>query len=208
MDKRVEYACRAFLLVLLPFLLGAFALPHVHYMQGTALQAPGQAGNGVQTYAFVHSSEDSIIQQKISSLFPLAGYLDFPPFVYHSNASVCFEDTGSYLVFPDKSTSIPSYDWTILLNGGTVLPLEPYSVACAPIALGQTNSYKWGLNLKSVEATNQSNAAFVPQTSAYTRLTMDYGILQGVVMIPVAFLLVWYPAAGIIRKIKEGLLAQ
>ena len=208
MDKRIEYAYRAFLLVLLPFILGAFILPHSQYMQGTMLQAPGQSGSGVQTYAFMHTDEDAVIQQKISSLFPLAGYLDFPPFVYHSNASVCFEDTGSFLIFPDNSTAIPDYGWLVGLNGNTVLPLQPYSVACAPIIIGKTNSYKWNLDLRGVDAENQSNATFVPQASAYTRLNMDYGVLQGAILIPVAFLLIWYPAAGIIRKIKEGLIAQ
>ena len=49
---------------------------------------------------------------------------------------------------------------------------------------------------------------FVPQTATYPRMEMDYGLLQGLVFIPVAYLFIWYPAAGIIRKIREGLHAQ
>ena len=208
MDKNIELGYRAFLLVLLPFIVGAYLLPHTQYVQGTALSAPVQAGFGVQTYAFARNNESDVIQQKISGVFPLAGYLNFPPFVYQSHASVCFEDDGSYLQFPDNTTAEPQYYWTISLNGNTTLALQPYTTTCSPIVIGNTNSYKWNLNLESVQAENQTNATFVPETSAYTRLTVNYGILQGAVMVPVAFLFIWYPAAGIIRKIREGLIAQ
>ena len=209
-DRRILYALRLFLLVLLPFLLGAFVLPHTQYVQGRELQAPDSTGgSGVQTYAFVHSDESSIIQQKISGLFPLAGYLDFQPFVYHNDPSICFEDTGSYLLFQDGSTAVPDYEWVVDFNGATHLAVPPFSANCTPIVIGKQDIYKWNLVIRSVDAEQASgNVTFVPQTSAYTRLTMDYGILQGVILIPVAFLLVWYPSAGIIRKIKSGLSEQ
>ena len=64
------------------------------------------------------------------------------------------------------------------------------------------------VSVNKVDSNVSGVATFVPQTTAYTSMTMDYGILQGLAMIPVAYLLVWYPLAGIKKKILDGIWEQ
>ena len=54
----------------------------------------------------------------------------------------------------------------------------------------------------------KGNVVFDPETATYPREVMDYGFLQGLVMIPVFYLFIFYPAAGIWKKIHKGLLEQ
>jgi hypothetical protein len=211
MDKRLIYAMRIAVLVLLPFLVGALLLPHSQPMTGQELRAPNETASGglnSVTYAFVHDSGSAQVSQRISSIFPLAEYLDFPPFVSHANPEICFEDSGSYVILPDNSTTVPDYQWHVLFNNATTLGVGPYSLNCTPIALGKEYAYSWKLQVNRIDSNVSGVATFVPKTDAYTRMTMDYGMLQGLAMIPVAFLLVWYPAAGIKKKILDGFEAQ
>ena len=203
---------RLIILVVLPFVLGYYLLPHSQYMIGQDLGAPGASGNNStsSTYLFMHTEEETAIQQKISTIFPLAGYLDFQPFIYHKDPQICFSDSGSYLQFSDGSVSSPQYNWTVVMPQRPPITVQPYSTSCDPIVIGQQSSYRWNIQVGDVGVVpaNVTNATFVPQTSAYTRLTMDYGVLQGLVMIPVAFLLVWYPLVGIRKKVEKGLMEQ
>ncbi|MCX6769497.1 MAG: hypothetical protein NT051_02335, partial [Candidatus Micrarchaeota archaeon] len=153
-------------------------------------------------------NENSFMANRINSVFPLAGYLDFPPFVNHGATAVCFADNGSYLILPNNSTIVPNFNWAVAFNNQTSLHVPPSSVSCAPIALGSQYSYEWKLNLIDVDTNVSGVATFVPRTATYTRMTMDFGILQGLVMIPVFYLLVVYPFVGLKRKILEGIEAQ
>ena len=199
------------LLVLLPFILGAYVLPHTQYLAGQELNTPSDAQGGAPqavTYAFVHNGADAFVANKINALFPLAEYLDFPPFVNHGSPYICFADNGSSLILPDNSTTVPVYNWDVLFNNRTSLAVQPFSMNCTPIALGGQYSYEWKLNLINVNSNMSGTAAFVPQTSTRTRMIMDYGILQGLALIPVFYLLVVYPIVGLKRKIIEGIEAQ
>jgi len=209
-DKRPTYALRIAVLVLLPFLVGAFLLPHTQPLTGQELRAPNETASGLNsiTYAFVHDASNAAVSRRISSIFPLAEYLDFPPFASHTNPAICFEDKGSYVMLPDNSTAVPSFQWHVLFNNATTLAVNPNSLNCTPIALGKEYEYSWTLQVGSVDSNVSGIATFVPQTDAYTTITVDYGMLQGLVMIPVAYLLIWYPAAGIRKKILEGFEAQ
>ena len=212
MDRKlIIYALRFILLVLAPFMLGALVLPHTQYLSGQELSTPNDAQDGAPqavTYAFVHNGADSFVANKINTLFPLAEYLDFPPFVNHGSPAICFADNGSYLVLPDNSSIVPKYQWSVLFNNQTNLTVGPFSTSCTPIVLGKEYSYEWKLNLLNVNSNMTGTASFVPQTATYTRMVMDYGILQGLVLIPVFYLIVVYPAVGLKRKILEGIEAQ
>ena len=204
---------RLFILLVLPFILGAYLLPHTQYMTGQDLGAPGASSGNTTlstTYAFMHTEEETAIQQKISTIFPLASYLDFQPFIYHKDPAICFSDQGSFLKYSDGAISPLDYNWTVLMPQQPPITVRPYSTSCAPIVIGAQSSYRWNLKIGDVGTIppNATNATFVPQTTAYTRLTMDYGVLQGFVLIPVAFLFIWYPLAGIKKKIEKGLMEQ
>ena len=209
-DKKLTYTLRIILLVLLPFLAGAFFIPHTQSLVGQELSAPTQSASGLNsvTYAFVHDNSNAPVSKRISSIFPLADYLDFPPFVSHTDSAICFKDNGSYVILPDNSTTVPVFQWHVLFNNATSLAVDSYSSNCTPIIVGKQYEYSWTLQVNRVNSNVSGIATFVPQTNAYTTLTMDYGILQGLVLIPVAFLLIWYPAAGIRKKILEGFEAQ
>ena len=209
--KHISYALRFALLVLLPFMLGAYVLPHTQYLAGQALNTPSDAQGGASssvTYAFVHNGTDAFVTNKINTIFPLAEYLDFPPFVNHGSPSICFADNGSYLVLSDNSTTVPAYGWSVLFNSQPSITVQPFSVNCTPIVLGNQYSYSWRLNLIDANTNVSGAATFVPQTSTRTRMAMDYGILQGLALIPVFYLLVVYPIVGLKRKILEGIDAQ
>lgn len=208
-DKRAAYALRVAILVLLPFLAGAVVIPHTQPMTGQELRAPNESASGLDavTYAFVHGTTNAQVA-RISSLFPLAEYMDFPPFVSQRNPTICFADNGSYVILPDNATTVPDFQWHVLFNNATTLGVGPYSLNCTPIVLGKEYSYSWTLQVNKVDSNVSGVATFVPQTTAYTSMTMDYGILQGLAMIPVAYLLVWYPLAGIKKKILDGIWEQ
>ncbi|MFA5930082.1 MAG: hypothetical protein WC861_04320 [Candidatus Micrarchaeia archaeon] len=214
MDRKfISYALRFALLVLLPFMLGALVLPHTQYIVGQELNTPNDAQGGsprAVTYAFVHNGADSFVTNKINSLFPLAEYLDFPPFVNHGSPTICFADNGSTVILPDNSTTTPNYRWDVVFNNQTSVGVRPFSTNCTQIVLGGQYSYEW--KLSQIQISSDSNISgtitFVPQTSTYTRMVMDYGILQGLVLVPVFYLLIVYPVVGLKRKILEGIEAQ
>ena len=211
-NANVAHAYRIFLLVILPVLVGYFALPHTQTVDGMPLNAPSANPSAISNsmvYSFQTSAE-MVESQKITTLFPLAGYLDFPPFVTHNGPLLCFEDNGSYLSFSNGTNQTPDFEWNVTLNNESAVRVGPNSYNCTAAKAGQDNNYNWyarinlprGLNLSEV------NVTFIPVTKTYPRIVMDYGLLQGLVLIPVAYLFIWYPAAGIIRKIKKGMEEQ
>ncbi|VVC02707.1 Uncharacterised protein [Candidatus Bilamarchaeum dharawalense] len=207
-DAKVVYTYRIFLLIILPLLVGYFVLPHTQVIDGTPLDAPVANPNDPTqniSYSFAHSNEEVVGNQRISTLFPLAGYLDFPPFVSHSDPMICFQDEGSYLTV-NQSNQPPDVRWDVILNNQDKLTVKTYSTNCTHTKSDQNLSYGWYASIKLPPDINlsASNVTFTPKTKTYPRIIMDYGLLQGLILIPVAYLFIWYPAAGILRKIKKG----
>jgi len=209
MDTHISHALRIFVLVLFPFIFGFWIVPHTAYMDGVLLSSPNEnksiSTQGV-SYSFVHSS-GYMVPQTVNAIFPLAEYLDFYPFVSHSYPLLCFEDNGSFFILPNGSETTPNLVWDVALNNAT-FQVTPGSPVCAISKQGQVNNYEWHASIGADLGNTSGNITFVPKTVTYPRLMMEYGLLQGIIMIPVAYLLVFYPAAGILRKIRDGLGAQ
>ena len=210
--KYGKIALRLFLLVLLPFMLGAVVMPHTHDIQGVSLNAPSDSmnGQGNVSYAFNQSQEMAQATASLSAIFPLANYLDSPPLISHGNLRACFEDTGSVLTLSNGTQLSPNFEWAIHLSDGRVVMLRANSSKCISIAQGNGETYAWTATvptgLDSVD--KNSTLTFMPQTNSYQLETMDYGLLQGLALIPVFYLFIWYPLAGIWRKLMHGMLEQ
>ncbi len=207
--KWKDYAGRLLLLVILPFALGAFVFPHTQAIDGQPLSSPQESVSGLEvSYSF--SNSDIHIPARVNAVFPLAEYLGFPPLVNHGSSQLCFQDNDSYMVLPDGSRFDPSFVWTVFLNNRTEIMVGPYGTNCTPADLAGRNSYKWyaSLALPLNDSRFKGNLTFVPQTSTYARVMMDYGLLQGLIMIPVCYLFIWYPGAGIWKKLHKGILEQ
>jgi hypothetical protein len=207
----LSYAGRFLLLLILPFVLGAWVFPHTQSMDGQMLRSPHESVSGVEvSYSFTHSGMDITVPQRVNAIFPLADYLSFPPLVMHSQPMLCFQDNDSYLIFQDGGKLDPDFIWLVDFNNKTQLVVPPYGTNCTPADTGGQNAYKW--YAKIVIPTNdprfKGNVTFVPQTLTYPRIIMDFGLLQGLIMIPVCYLFIWYPAAGIWKKLHKGFLEQ
>jgi hypothetical protein len=205
------YAARFFLLIMLPFALGAFILPHTQPVDGQMLNSPSEAVNGADiSYSFRHSGNDIMVPQKVNAVFPLADYLSFPPLVNHYQPELCFEDNDSFLILGDGSKFDPEFAWIVNFNNRTDLIVTPDGVNCTQASTDGPNDYRWyaQMALPLNDSRFKGNLTFVPQTMTYPRIIMDYGLLQGLVLIPVSFLFVWYPAAGIWKKLHRGILEQ
>jgi len=205
-----RHAYRFCILVMLPFLVGLWVLPHTTYADGQLLGTPDQNQSGSSqsvTYTFTHNSSAASLPESIDEVFPLADYLDFPPFVSHTGPLICFQDEGSYVILPDGSNFTPNFDWDVQFGNSTTLDIPPNSFKCARTVPGQTNSYQWyaRMDIDMADQNLTSNLTFVPKTTTYPRFVIDYGLLQGLVMIPVCYLFIWYPAAGIWKKVHKGL---
>jgi hypothetical protein len=212
-EKWQDYAFRFLMLVAIPFIIGAFLLPHTQAMDGQLLSAPTENKRGtfsVVSYSFTHSADNISVPQQINAVFPLANYLDTYPFVSHGNPQICFEDRGSGVILPDGTEAVPDFAWFVYFNNDTVLTVAPSASNCTALPDGGGNTYRWvarfGRSITDIGL--NETITFAPSTTAYPRVAMDYGLLQGLVLIPVAYLLVWYPAFGIIRKIQDGMAAQ
>ncbi len=210
-NKYLGYAVRIFLLALLPFALGAFILPHTQAMEGQMLKSPTEAMSGDEiSYSFSPSGNDIMVPQKVNAIFPLADYLNFPPLVNHYQPEICFQDNDSFLFLENGQKYDPEFRWIVSFNNKTSLVVEPDGVNCTPAVANGPNDYKWyaQMALPLNDSRFKGNLTFVPQTMTYPRIIMDYGLLQGLILIPVMFLFVWYPAAGIWKKVHTGMLNQ
>jgi hypothetical protein len=215
MDEKIRtwanFCARAILLIMIPFILGTIVFPHTQNMDGQLLRSPQESRNAEEiAYSFSHSGNDISVPQRVNAIFPLADYLDFAPLVSHSNPFLCFQDNDSYLILADGTKYDPEFAWTVDLNNKTRLIVLPDTINCTAIQLNGSNDYKWYVNvaLPTNDPRFKGNLTFVPQTMTYPRIIMDYGLLQGLIMIPVCYLFVWYPAAGIWKKIHKGILEQ
>lgn len=207
----MPYVARAFILLLIPFMLGALVLPHTQVVNGTLLGSPQESELGDQiSYSFNHTGSDIAVASNVNAIFPLANYLDFQPFVSHGSPELCFQDNDSYLVLTDGSKFQPDFFWIVDFNNETELIVHPDGTNCTSVLTGQDNNYKWfaSMAIPNNDSRFQGNITFVPVTLTYPRAMVNYGLLQGLVMIPVCYLFLWYPSAGIWKKLHKGLLEQ
>jgi hypothetical protein len=207
-----SYALRIFLLVILQFLLGALIMQHSQYLEGKTLASPqnSQASPAQSMSYYFENSEKETKLQPINAIFPLAAYLGFEPLVKQGGLELCFEDNGTYLALPNGTSARADIHWAVVLNNQTSVVVPQNTAVCLEANGKGQNTYQWTA-LISPEIAKfwvDNNASLIPSTNAYPRAVIDYGLLQGIVMVPVFFLFVWYPAVGIWRKIKGGMLEQ
>ena len=212
-NENAKFAARLFLLVLLPFFLGMWVLPHSASVQGSPIAAPsGQQSSpsDMISFYFNNSAEGSAVPRGINSAFPFSEYLDFPPFISPENQKICFADNGSTLIYPNGTIASPDFNWTVHLEGGKSVTVGSSSINCTAITGSRIPKYGWSATINTNVDRQDVNGTvlFYPETSTYLVSDMNYGLLQGLVMIPVFFLVIWYPLFGIIKKLKHGMDAQ
>jgi len=212
LDRRFLLAARFALLILLPFLLGAFVFPHSQHLDGSVISTPDKNQNAadVISYSFSASGYDTLLNQGVGSIFPLSNYLDYPPFVSRERLMLCFQDNGSTILLPNGTEITPDLQWKIYVNNDPPILLNSGAFACTHIPTKGPAVYAWKASINTGIPTEQLNGTviFNPATLTYPRLEINYGLLQGLVMIPVFYLLIWYPLAGIWKKLREGMGAQ
>lgn len=210
---RKEHIARVFLLLVLPFIIGSAFMPHTEALRGESLTRP----SGIQTsylqteeYEFSHVYSITQAPQQMSSLFPLANYLHFEPAVSYNDLQLCFQDTGSTLTYPDGTVKDPQLAWNVSLNDVSAVYVPSGSVNCTPAKANISYAFTWNAEfpMDSLGNANLAQLAFSPSVVVYTKVIMDYGILQGLACIPAFYLFVFYPAAGILKKIRHGLMEQ
>ncbi len=206
------YIFRALLLVIIPFSLGMWVLPHTQALDSQSLGAPapgGSAGNSNLTFFGFARHEDAVING-VNSVFPLANFVNFPPFVSHDRLQECFADTGSRFVWKNSSDPVPDVSWKVSLDSGASLRVDSNSVNCTDVDLSRPIRYNWVATLGGpfVQPYLDGNLTLSQSIQAYPRIIMDYGLLQGLAMIPVFYLLIFYPAVGIWKKLNNGMLEQ
>ncbi len=189
-------------LVLLPFIYG-FMLPHSQVVTSEGLASPTLANNGSLDFRSVQGEVG--VPDSVNSIFPLAKYFSFWPLVSFNDAQMCFEDNGSYVSYKNGTLLPASLEWSVNLNGEN-LTVNPYSENCTAVEIGHAYNYTWVGKLYFLIEKNASlsDVEVVPATNTFHRFEYDYGILQGMVLIPVVYLVFWYPLFGIIRKIEKG----
>ena len=211
-DGRLGLAARFFCLVALPFLLGLYVFPHSQYIDGRLLETPqaNQSATPSFAYNFSSASHSILLQQSVGSVFPLSDYLNVPPLVSRSGTQMCFRDNGSSFILPNGTQITAPLEWEIHVNSQPALQLPADSMACADVPADMPVSYAWTAEINTGIDSGSLNGTIVfnPQTVTYPRMQMDYGLLQGLVMVPVFYLFIWYPLAGIWKKLHKGMLEQ
>ncbi len=204
---------RILILILLPFLIGAVLLPHTAELKGSTLTRPSEIQTGYlqsQQYVFTHVYTADQSTPQVGSVFPLANYIHFYPAVSYGNMQLCFQDEGSYLTYSNGTTKTPAFQWSVEINNASRVVVFPNSIACTKAEASSSYSLSWKANIpySALAQEDLSNTSFTPEVVVYPTVTMDYGVLQGLVFIPAFYLFIFYPAAGIIKKIQKGLLEQ
>ena len=211
-DSRLRLAARFFLLLALPFLLGLYVFPHAQYIDGRLLETPqaNQSAAPSFSYNFSSASHSIALQQSVGSVFPLSDYLNVPPLVSQDRTQLCFRDNGSSFILPNGTQVTAPLEWVIHVNSQPPLQLPPDSLACADVPSDMPVSYAWTAEINTGIDAGSLNGTIVfnPQTVTYPRREMDYGLLQGLVMVPVFYLFIWYPLAGIWKKLHKGMMEQ
>ncbi len=208
-----QHAIRVFLLVLLPFLIGAVFLQHQENAAGNQLQITSENRTQLtdsMVYTSIHNGTGLDQVRTVSTLFPLASYMDFPPFVRHMNTQICFDDKGSQLLTANNTTINPLIEWTVEIDGAKNITFNSSTVSCEAFEKAEGMNYVWHAKIDTNVTFGEigGQVIFVPDVVAYPKSTIDYGVLQGIALIPVFYLLIWYPLFGIIKKVKEGMNAQ
>lgn len=212
-DSRAAYGIRIFVLLVLPFLLGAVVFQHTEDFQGTPLQTPAEIPASylqAATYQFTHESALTQNPSQVASVFPLANYLDYTPLVSYGATRLCFQDLGSYVTYSNGTNATPDFEWAVEVNNSSVVSVLPDSTHCMLTTANGQYSFKWNAEFPTAQfgTENLSTISFNPKIVIYPLVTVDYGILQGLVFIPAFYLFIFYPAAGIWKKVRSGFLAQ
>jgi hypothetical protein len=197
-NKALKFA----VLVLLPLAYG-FMLQHTQTVTSGSLATPTLSSNNSLDFQSVQGEVG--VPDSVNAIFPLAKYFSFWPLVSFRNAQMCFEDNGSYVSYLNGTRLPASIEWSVDLNGQNVTVL-PYSENCTPVEIGGTYNYTWVGDLYFLINQNSSlsDVRVFPVTRTYHSFEYDYGLLQGLVLVPVLYLVFWYPLFGIIRKIEKG----
>jgi hypothetical protein len=204
---------RIAVLILLPFLIGAVLMPHTTELRGDPLVRPTEIGTGylqTEAYEFTHVYNIEQGPTQVGSVFPLANYLSAYPLVSYGHMDLCIQDNGSYITYANGTSTVPAFTWNIHINNESTLAVGPYSVNCTLATVRHPYDFTWVADFPTDLAGDQnlSSIHFTPLITVYPSVVMDYGILQGLVFIPAFYLFIFYPAAGIWKKVHEGLLAQ
>ena len=211
-DRRIILAIRIIALIVFPFLLGFWVFPHNQFVRGSLQSSPNENASvsDVRSYSFSSASHSAAIAQSIGSAFPLAEYLDAPPLVSHNRLQLCFQDNGSTITLPNGTSLAPDLTWQVHVNNQSAITLAPGMFACTDISSTEPAYYVWTANVNTGLAPSAVNGTitFNPATLTYPRQVMEYGLLQGLVMIPLFYLVVWYPLIGIWKKLHDGMMAQ
>lgn len=211
-SKWTMLAGRFILLLALPFLLGLYAFPHTQYVDGSLLSTPTGYKNAAEIMSYTFSAADSglVLGRSVGSVFPLSNYLDFQPFVSHDRMQLCFQDNGSTITLPNGSQFAPDMEWEIHINNDPAIMLNQSSFACSDVPPRGPVVYAWKALISTDISRDSFNGTIVfnPATLTYPRMQVNFGLLQGIAMIPVFYLLVWYPIAGIWKKLREGMMEQ
>ncbi len=210
-DNNKMMGVRILLLIFLPFLIGYAILPHRHIAIGDSLNTPSDIKRNFSyalQYSFNHTQKEDIQMQQINAIFPFAEYLSVYPLVHNENPNVCFEDQGSRISYSNGAQIPANFNWIIGFNGAKDITLPTNSIKCKQIAFNERFNYSWTAQIPTQYLEGPVEGATLnPATKAYIQYTVDYGFLQGIVMIPAMFLLIWYPITEIVKKIQKGLLA-
>ncbi|HSB47166.1 MAG TPA: hypothetical protein VLD37_04065 [Candidatus Bilamarchaeum sp.] len=200
--ERKEF--KILVLLVIPFLYG-LVLPHKELIVSGGAGSPGEGGLQNDTSLDYNSVQVETVPGEVNSVFALGKYLSFWPLVSFSDPEICFEDNGSYVAYPNGTKITAAIIWNITV-GNRSIELQQGQRACEAVAFGHNVSYRWVGKLFFLVETNESagGVKVVPQTSTYHRFGYDYGILQGIALIPAFYLLFWYPLIGILKKIDKG----
>jgi len=206
----MNVALRVFLLLILPFLMGFSVLSHRQSVEGQQIEPFAGGRNstaGIFSLNFTHA-QDSFAQ--IDSVFPLANYLDIPPLVSHKVTEVCFSDVGSRIMLANGTTLYPDFTWEVRRESMEMVIVHANATVCRGASSFSPGDYLWAAQIQTNMTQSElgANAVFYPDTRVRLKGEVQYGLLQGLAMIPAAYLFIWYPLFGIWRKIKEGMLAQ
>jgi hypothetical protein len=193
------------ILIVIPFLYG-FILPHRETISSAALGSPVEASLQNDTTLDYSEVQVGSSPSEVNSVFALGKYLSFWPLVSFNNPEICFEDNGSYVAYPNGTRITAAIIWNISMSDNTSIGLQQNQQACEKVAFGHNVSYRWVGQLFFLVNKNDSaeGVKVVPQTNTFHRFEYDYGILQGIALIPAFYLLFWYPFIGILKKIEKG----
>ena len=206
-------AFRAFFLLVLPFFVGFLLLPHTQAVYGQPVEPfPGNKTSpaGGFSFNFTHTQETQSQFAQIESVFPLANYLNVYPLVSHRMTGICFQDVGSRIVLGNGTVLYPDFYWNIGRPSFPHVVVRANSTACTNVSMAAPGDYSWAAQIETDLSREElgNSSAFYTDTRVQLQGEYEYGLLQGLAMIPAAYLFVWYPLFGIWRKIKEGMAVQ